>query len=277
MGLPPLSLVCSISCLSPYTPNPFPLPITPKTRPFTFMPPFLMSYSPMAWKLPFSVFSLIANKKTVCLAPPPSHCWSPLRLCLSYYLHSSKRQSLLLWGWAAYHFTLLLGVLLCDTLVVIPFAHLRAIRERQTDLPPLKLLNVGLYTGLQPCVFVVDSSHGIKAIFTMTTLCNMYLSPTFGERSRFVLLCVMPFYFRLRLAMEQFRCKRQMLRYGAPIMIRGLGFCGQWKSRQTTDSDTISTTRQWGPIAGAINWRCLWLYLYRHFALGAEPFFLQIR
>ena len=50
-------------------------------------------------------------------------------------------------GMRSHHFILLLGVLLCDTLVVIPFAYLRA-TGKASRFTSLKLLNVGVYVGL---------------------------------------------------------------------------------------------------------------------------------
>jgi O-antigen/teichoic acid export membrane protein len=50
-------------------------------------------------------------------------------------------------GMSPHHFYFLLGVLLCDTLVVLPFAYLRATRKA-SKFTFLKLVNVGVYVTL---------------------------------------------------------------------------------------------------------------------------------
>ena len=172
-------------------------------------------------------------------------------------------------GMSTYHFTLLLGVLLCDTLVVIPFAHLRA-SGKANRFTSLKLLNVGLYTGLN-LVFLwwIPRTDGlflqddpVQYVF----IANFVASAT-------VFLFVLPFYFRLSWQWSR-PMQRQMLRYGAPIMIAGLAFVvnenlDKLLIRHYIDDATM------GAYSGCYKLAVFMTLFVQAFRLGAEPFFFK--
>ncbi|MCH1384741.1 MAG: polysaccharide biosynthesis C-terminal domain-containing protein [Flavobacteriaceae bacterium] len=172
-------------------------------------------------------------------------------------------------GMSTYHFTLLLGVLLCDTLVVIPFAHLRA-SGKANRFTSLKLLNVGLYTGLN-LVFLwwIPRTEGlflqddpVQYVF----IANFVASAT-------VFLFVLPFYFRLSWQWSR-PMQRQMLRYGAPIMIAGLAFVvnenlDKLLIRHYIDDATM------GAYSGCYKLAVFMTLFVQAFRLGAEPFFFK--
>lgn len=172
-------------------------------------------------------------------------------------------------GMSTYHFTLLLGVLLCDTLVVIPFAHLRA-SGKANRFTSLKLLNVGLYTGLNLVflwwtprtdgLFLQDDP--VQYVF----IANFVASAT-------VFLFVLPFYFRLSWQWSR-PMQRQMLRYGAPIMIAGLAFVvnenlDKLLIRHYIDDATM------GAYSGCYKLAVFMTLFVQAFRLGAEPFFFK--
>ena len=172
-------------------------------------------------------------------------------------------------GMSTYHFTLLLGVLLCDTLVVIPFAHLRA-SGKANRFTSLKLLNVGLYTGLNLMflwwiprtdgLFLQDDP--VQYVF----IANFVASAT-------VFLFVLPFYFRLSWQWSR-PVQRQMLRYGAPIMIAGLAFVvnenlDKLLIRHYIDDATM------GAYSGCYKLAVFMTLFVQAFRLGAEPFFFK--
>ena len=172
-------------------------------------------------------------------------------------------------GMSTYHFTLLLGVLLCDTLVVIPFAHLRA-SGKANRFTSLKLLNVGLYTGFNlvflwwiprtDVLFLQDDP--VQYVF----IANFVASAT-------VFLFVLPFYFRLSWQWSR-PMQRQMLRYGAPIMIAGLAFVvnenlDKLLIRHYIDDATM------GAYSGCYKLAVFMTLFVQAFRLGAEPFFFK--
>lgn len=172
-------------------------------------------------------------------------------------------------GMSTYHFTLLLGVLLCDTLAVIPFAHLRA-SGKANRFTSLKLLNVGLYTGFNlvflwwiprtDVLFLQDDP--VQYVF----IANFVASAT-------VFLFVLPFYFRLSWQWSR-PMQRQMLRYGAPIMIAGLAFVvneniDKLLIRHYIDDATM------GAYSGCYKLAVFMTLFVQAFRLGAEPFFFK--
>jgi O-antigen/teichoic acid export membrane protein len=172
-------------------------------------------------------------------------------------------------GMSTYHFTLLLGVLLCDTLVVIPFAHLRA-SGKANRFTSLKLLNVGLYTGLN-LVFLwwIPRTDGL---FLQDDLVQYVFIANFVA-SATVFLFVLPFYFRLSWQWSR-PMQRQMLRYGAPIMIAGLAFVvnenlDKLLIRHYIDDATM------GAYSGCYKLAVFMTLFVQAFRLGAEPFFFK--
>jgi O-antigen/teichoic acid export membrane protein len=172
-------------------------------------------------------------------------------------------------GMSNHHFVLLLGVLLCDTLVVIPFAYLRA-TGKSSRFTSLKLLNVGVYVGLN-LLFLwwipkVDQSFLNDDPVQYVFIANL-------AASLFVLLFLIPFYFRVRWRWSR-SLQGQMLRYGGPIMFAGLAFVinenlDKLLIRYYIDDATM------GAYSGCYKLAVFMTLFVQAFRLGAEPFFFN--
>ena len=152
---PPLAQF--LTCPSPY-PS---LPVTGYAENTTFYiyAAFFNILLTYGMETSFFAFLAIVTPKSAYSEQPPFRCWRPRQSFLRCY-SLKQSQSLKLWECATI-ILFVLGVLLCDTLVVIPFAYLRA-TGKASRFTSLKLLNVGVYVGLN-LLFLWWIPKGIKA------------------------------------------------------------------------------------------------------------------
>ena len=170
-------------------------------------------------------------------------------------------------GMRSNHFIFLLGVLLCDTLVVIPFAHLRATRKAST-FTSLKLLNVGVYVGLN-LLFLWWIPKGNDSFLNDDPVQYVFIANL--AASLLVLLLLIPFYFRVHWQWSR-ALQGQMLRYGGPIMFAGFAFVinenlDKLLIRHYIDDATM------GAYSGCYKLAVFMTLFVQAFRLGAEPFF----
>ena len=172
-------------------------------------------------------------------------------------------------GMSSHHFTLLFGVLLCDTLVVIPFAHLRA-TGKANRFTSLKLLNVGIYVGLN-LLFLWWIPKGDQSFLNDDPVQYVFIANLVA--SLLVLLFLIPFYFRVRWQWSR-SLQGQMLRYGGPIMFAGFAFVinenlDKLLIRYYIDDATM------GAYSGCYKLAVFMTLFVQAFRLGAEPFFFN--
>ena len=173
-------------------------------------------------------------------------------------------------GMAPSHFNLLLGVLLCDTLVVLPFAYLRA-TGKASKFTFLKLLNVGVYAFFNLMFLWWLPQQGTVLPWGTDMVQYVFIANLMA--SALVLLILIPFYFRIQWIWSAALLKK-MLRYGAPIMLAGAAFVvnenlDKLLIRYFIDDSTM------GAYSGCYKLAVFMTLFVQAFRLGAEPFFFN--
>ena len=168
------------------------------------------------------------------------------------------------------HFSLLLGVLLCDTLVVLPFAYLRA-TGKVPKFTFLKLSNVCIYATLNVLFLWWFPLKGISLPWGTDPVQYVFISNLLA--SAFVLLFLLPFYFQIQWNWHA-ALFRKMLGYGAPIMLAGIAFVinenlDKLLIRYYIDDATM------GAYSGCYKLAVFMTLFVQAFRLGAEPFFFN--
>jgi len=170
------------------------------------------------------------------------------------------------------YFNLLLGVLVLDTLVVVPFAYLRA-TGRPIKFAIIKLSNIAIYVLLNFFFlwaipkfgidfFDYDSHDLVKYIFIANLIASIV-----------TLLLLTPYFFKLKF---QFSIPifKQLMQYGWPIMIAGLAYVinenfDKWLLPEMLGKDIN------GAYSGCYKIAVFMTIFTQGFRLGAEPFFFN--
>lgn len=170
------------------------------------------------------------------------------------------------------YFNLLIGVLVLDTLVVVPFAYLRAI-GRPIKFAVIKLANITIYVvlnffflwaipkfGIQ--FFDYDSKDLVKYIFIANLLASIA-----------TLMLLLPYFVKSKIQFDVTIFK-QLFRYGWPIMIAGLAYVinenfDKWLLPEMLGKDIN------GAYSGCYKIAVFMTIFIQGFRLGAEPFFFK--
>ena len=170
------------------------------------------------------------------------------------------------------YFNLLIGVLVLDTLVVAPFAYLRA-TGRPVKFSIIKLSNISVYVLLNflflwaiPTFNInfenFDNSDLVKYIF----IANL-------AASIFTLLLLSPYFFKSKLQFD-WSIFRKLINYGWPIMVAGLAYVinenfDKWLIPELLGKDIN------GAYSGCYKIAVFMTIFIQAFRLGAEPFFFN--
>lgn len=170
------------------------------------------------------------------------------------------------------YFNLLLGVLVLDTLVVVPFAYLRA-TGRPIRFASIKLSNILIYVALNFFFLWAipefgiefsgyDSSNLVKYIFIANLVASIV-----------TLLLLSPYFFKTKLQFSTTVFK-QLLNYGWPIMVAGLAYVinenfDKWLLPELLGKDIN------GAYSGCYKIAVFMTIFIQGFRLGAEPFFFN--
>lgn len=170
------------------------------------------------------------------------------------------------------YFNLLLGVLVLDTLVVAPFAYLRA-TGRPIKFTAIKLSNVAIYMLLNFFFLWMIPTFGfdfqgydkndlVKYIF-ISNLCASIVT----------LLLLSPYFFKTKLQFSKTIFK-QLLSYGWPIMVAGLAYVinenfDKWLLPSMLGKDIN------GAYSGCYKIAVFMTIFIQAFRIGAEPFFFN--
>lgn len=170
------------------------------------------------------------------------------------------------------YFNLLIGVLVLDTLVVAPFAYLRA-TGKPIRFTAVKLSNIGIYVALNffflwgiPRLSIdfptYDSSDLVRYIF----IANLAASAV-------TLLLLSPYFFNVKWRFDKTIFK-QLLNYGWPIMVAGLAYVinenfDKWLLPELMGKDIN------GAYSGCYKIAVFMTIFIQAFRLGAEPFFFN--
>lgn len=175
------------------------------------------------------------------------------------------------------YFNMLLAILALDTLVVVPFAYLRA-SNRPIKFAGIKIFNIVIvvlvnyfflwlvpdYPGLVPD-FVLDrysTTDQVQYIF----LANLLASGV-------TFLILLPYFFRSKIEF-QFGIFKQMWKYGWPIMIAGIAFVINEMLDKILLKEMISEDIM-GAYAGCYKLAIFMTIFVQAFRMGAEPFFFN--
>ena len=170
------------------------------------------------------------------------------------------------------YFNYLVGVIALDTLVVAPFAYLRA-TGRPIKFTAIKLSNIAIYVALNFFFLWAIPKFGIQLSGYDTSDLVKYIFIANLAASAFTFLLLSPYFFKTKLILD-FSILKQMLNYSWPIMVAGLAYVinenfDKWILPQLLDKNIN------GAYAGCYKIAVFMTIFIQAFRLGAEPFFFN--
>ncbi|WP_412987534.1 oligosaccharide flippase family protein [Pontimicrobium sp. IMCC45349] len=170
------------------------------------------------------------------------------------------------------YFNYLVGVIALDTLVVAPFAYLRA-TGRPIKFTAIKLSNIAIYVALNFFFLWAVPKFGITVSGYDKADLVKYIFIANIAASAFTLILLSPYFFKTKLVFDKSIFK-QMLGYSWPIMVAGLAYVvnenfDKWILPQLLDKDIN------GAYAGCYKIAVFMTIFIQAFRLGAEPFFFN--
>ena len=121
---------------------------------------------------------------------------------------------------AATYWQWVIGVLAFDTLMVIPFAYMRA-RGKSMKYAVVKLINVVISTGTAALFFIWLPEIDSLKQWLPTDKIELFFIAFFGASVITFLLVCRPYFGKFKF---DFSLWKKMMRYGFPILIAGLAF-----------------------------------------------------
>ncbi len=170
------------------------------------------------------------------------------------------------------YFKYLIGVLVLDTLVVAPFAYLRA-SNRPVKFAAIKMVNIGVYVALN--FFFLWAIPKFKWSFSFYDPTDLvqYIFVANLAASAATLLLLLPYFFRSKLSFDTTIFKK-LLSYGWPIMAAGLAYVVNENLDKLLLKDMIDKDTM-GAYAGCYKLAVFMTIFIQAFRLGAEPFFFN--
>lgn len=170
------------------------------------------------------------------------------------------------------YFNLLIGVLFLDTLVVVPFAYLRA-TGRPIKFTLIKLSNISIYVLLNFLFLWAIPKFGIDFSGYDKTDLVKYIFISNLAASIFTLLLLSPYFFKTKLQFSTTIFK-QLLNYGWPIMVAGLAYVINENFDKWLLPDMLGKEIN-GAYSGCYKIAVFMTIFIQAFRLGAEPFFFN--
>ena len=170
------------------------------------------------------------------------------------------------------YFNLLIGVLVLDTLVVIPFAYLRA-TGRPLKFTAIKLTNISIYVLLNFLFLWAIPKYGIDFPSYDKTDLVKYIFIANLAASVVTLLLLSPHFFRTKLQFSKSIFK-QLISYGWPIMVAGLAYVINENFDKWLLPDMLGKGIN-GAYSGCYKLAVFMTIFIQAFRLGAEPFFFN--
>ena len=173
------------------------------------------------------------------------------------------------------HFKTLVGILLFDTLTVIPFAYLR-VKNKAINYALFRVLNISIYAILNVLFLLILSQEKITAIFgwytTSSKVGYIFLANLFA--SGFTFLMVLPMFLKFKLTLD-FSLLKKMLTYGWPILVAGLAYVTNENLDKLILPRFLNESIA-GAYAGSYKLGVFMSLFIMAFKLGAEPFFFNV-
>lgn len=170
------------------------------------------------------------------------------------------------------YFNLLIGVLVLDTLVVIPFAYLRA-TGRPIKFTVIKLSNITIFVLLNFLFLWAIPKYGIDFPSYDRTDLVKYIFIANLAASVVTLLLLSPYFFKTKLLFSKTIFK-QLISYGWPIMVAGLAYVINENFDKWLLPDMLGKDIN-GAYSGCYKIAVFMTIFIQAFRLGAEPFFFN--
>ncbi|WP_299127098.1 oligosaccharide flippase family protein [uncultured Winogradskyella sp.] len=169
-------------------------------------------------------------------------------------------------------YSLLVGITLVDTLIVIPFAYLR-VTGKPLKFAFIKLINVLIIVGLN--ILFLSRTYGsieLRGLFNVNNNVQ-YIFIANLIASIAVLILVTPYFFKTKWSFDT-KILKQLLNYGWPIMIAGFAFVinenlDKWMLPQI-EGEFIN-----GAYSACYKLAVFMTLFIQAFRMGAEPFFFN--
>ena len=170
------------------------------------------------------------------------------------------------------YFWYLAGVVLLDTLVVAPFAYLRA-KGKALKFAGFKLANLLIYVLLNFFFLWAIPKFDWNFSWYDSTDLRQYIFIANLAASAVTLLLLLPQLFKVRLVFDK-EVFKQLWKYGWPIMVAGIAFV------INEQLDKLLLNRMMGKEIGGAYAACYKIAVFmtifiQAFRLGAEPFFFN--
>lgn len=170
------------------------------------------------------------------------------------------------------YFNLLIAVLALDTLVVVPFAYLRA-TGRPFKFMFIKLTNLVIYIGLNFFFLWFIPKYNLTFSFYDSTDLVQYIFVANVAASLVTFILLLPYFFRQKLSFN-FKILKQLLGYGWPIMIAGLAYVVNENFDKWLLPDLMDKNIN-GAYSACYKIAVFMTIFIQGFRLGAEPFFFN--
>lgn len=175
------------------------------------------------------------------------------------------------------YFYILFGILVMDTLVVVPFAYLRA-SNRPIKFAAIKIINIVIvvllnfyflwfvkeFPSLTPQIILDNYTDADKVKY-------IFIANLAASAATFLIL--LPYFFRSKIDFSVLLFK-QMWRYGWPVMIAGIAFVINENLDKLLLKDMLSESVM-GAYAGCYKLAVFMTIFVQAFKMGAEPFFFN--
>ncbi|UOB16018.1 oligosaccharide flippase family protein [Abyssalbus ytuae] len=170
------------------------------------------------------------------------------------------------------YFNYLLGVLVLDTLVVAPFAYLRA-TGRPIRFASYKLLNITVYFLLNLFFLWAIPKFNIDFKFYNNNDKVQYIFIANLAASAVTFIFLIPYLFKTKLNFD-IKIFKELINYGWPIMVAGLAFVVNENLDKLMLKDMLDKDIM-GAYSGCYKLAVFMTLFIQAFRLGAEPFFFN--
>ncbi|AXO80824.1 polysaccharide biosynthesis protein [Olleya aquimaris] len=189
---------------------------------------------------------------------------------IAMLLYSQQLSSM--FGISQKYFNLLIGVIVLDTLVVAPFAYLRA-TGRPIKFAAIKISNILIYVLLNYFFLWFIPKFNLSFSWYDTSDLVQYIFIANLAASAMTLILLLPYFFKTKLQFSK-PIFKQLINYGWPIMVAGLAYVvnenfDKWIIPNLLNKDIN------GAYSGCYKIAMFMTIFIQAFRLGAEPFFFS--
>ncbi|MDP5045383.1 MAG: oligosaccharide flippase family protein [Leeuwenhoekiella sp.] len=170
------------------------------------------------------------------------------------------------------YFGYLIGLTILDTLVVAPFAYLRA-KGKALRFAGIKLVNLAIYVVLNLFFLWAIPYFDLKFSWYNSENILVYIFIANLAASAVTFLLIAPDFFRIKLIFDR-QLFKQLWQYGWPVLVAGLAFV----INENLDKlllGNILDKEIMGAYSGCYKLAVFMTIFIQAFRLGAEPFFFN--